>query len=276
MNQLTSATLLAALAAATIGAQVTTTNLIVTPSSAVFDANNVNGVPLDAAPGHAHGSFASNGSAKTDMYFTPEMLFGRSSVTLGQIASISYWTKKGTLHTADPRDWYLTIYTKPYPGDVSTPTWYGDRIGSEPYFSQNLTEIAGAWNKWTTDGPANKLRFFESTAGAPGANFGTYADPDWTTFVSGNALSGSPYAGHELLSFSIQTASGWAAGFTGQLDGARIQLTDGSVATINFEPFVVATDKDACKNNGWKNLARANGSTFKNQGDCIQYVNTGK
>jgi hypothetical protein len=31
-----------------------------------------------------------------------------------------------------------------------------------------------------------------------------------------------------------------------------------------------------CKNNGWMTRTRADGSTFKNQGDCIQYVNTGK
>jgi hypothetical protein len=31
-----------------------------------------------------------------------------------------------------------------------------------------------------------------------------------------------------------------------------------------------------CKNNGWMTSVRADGSTFKNQGDCIQYVNTGK
>jgi hypothetical protein len=40
-------------------------------------------------------------------------------------------------------------------------------------------------------------------------------------------------------------------------------------------PAVVA-NKDQCKNNGWQNLVRADGSSFKNQGDCIQYVNTGK
>ena len=34
------------------------------------------------------------------------------------------------------------------------------------------------------------------------------------------------------------------------------------------------TNKDQCKNDGWKlfNVPR----TFKNQGDCIQYFNTGK
>ena len=31
-----------------------------------------------------------------------------------------------------------------------------------------------------------------------------------------------------------------------------------------------------CKDGGWQSLVRSDGSTFKNQGDCIQYVNTGK
>ena len=35
-------------------------------------------------------------------------------------------------------------------------------------------------------------------------------------------------------------------------------------------------NKDACKKGGWQGLSRADGSGFKNQGDCIQYANTGK
>jgi hypothetical protein len=38
----------------------------------------------------------------------------------------------------------------------------------------------------------------------------------------------------------------------------------------------VATKKDECKKGGWADLTRADASSFKNQGDCIQYVNTGK
>jgi hypothetical protein len=40
--------------------------------------------------------------------------------------------------------------------------------------------------------------------------------------------------------------------------------------------YPVAGSKDDCKGNGWATLSRADGSAFKNQGDCIQYVNTGK
>lgn len=38
----------------------------------------------------------------------------------------------------------------------------------------------------------------------------------------------------------------------------------------------VATTASQCKNGGWQTLQRLNGTTFKNQGDCIQYANTGK
>lgn len=37
-----------------------------------------------------------------------------------------------------------------------------------------------------------------------------------------------------------------------------------------------AVAKDGCKKGGWQSLTRADGSPFKNQGDCIQYTNTGK
>jgi len=38
----------------------------------------------------------------------------------------------------------------------------------------------------------------------------------------------------------------------------------------------VPATANQCKNGGWTTSVRADGSTFKNQGDCIQYVNTGK
>jgi hypothetical protein len=50
-----------------------------------------------------------------------------------------------------------------------------------------------------------------------------------------------------------------------------------AAATVGcFAPPIPATNKEQCKNGGWMTRVRANGSPFKNQGDCIQYVNTGK
>lgn len=58
---------------------------------------------------------------------------------------------------------------------------------------------------------------------------------------------------------------------------------------VNYNPWLIApapggscfggnipATQAQCKNGGWMTSTRADGSTFKNQGDCIQYVNTGK
>lgn len=58
---------------------------------------------------------------------------------------------------------------------------------------------------------------------------------------------------------------------------------------VSYNPWLIAPAPDGscfggnvpananqCKSGGWMTRTRADGSTFKNQGDCIQYVNTGR
>jgi len=57
--------------------------------------------------------------------------------------------------------------------------------------------------------------------------------------------------------------------------------TNSSGTTSEFSSWVPSpppppTNVNQCKNGGWQTLFRTNGTQFKNQGDCIQYVNTGK
>lgn len=61
-------------------------------------------------------------------------------------------------------------------------------------------------------------------------------------------------------------------GFNGNVDKATINGT-----TYDFERFSAPANKDQCKDGGWAtfNPNRPAGA-FKNQGDCVQYVNTGK
>ena len=65
--------------------------------------------------------------------------------------------------------------------------------------------------------------------------------------------------------------------------GAGAQVTP----NVDYSPWLTApapspcagataTSKDQCKNGGWQTAFRQDGTGFKNQGDCIQYVNTGK
>jgi hypothetical protein len=66
------------------------------------------------------------------------------------------------------------------------------------------------------------------------------------------------------------------------LPDGRVLVSDGHNGDIAlasaeiFSPYDQPQNKDECKKNGWQGLTRADGTPFKNQGDCIQYVNTGK
>jgi hypothetical protein len=56
----------------------------------------------------------------------------------------------------------------------------------------------------------------------------------------------------------------------------QIVRFDNTVIDETLYTYDQPQNKDECKNGGWTELTRADGTGFKNQGDCIQYVNTGK
>jgi hypothetical protein len=62
----------------------------------------------------------------------------------------------------------------------------------------------------------------------------------------------------------------------GVLDGSDQCPGTPTGTTVNNSGCPLAVTKAQCMNGGWQTLYRANNTTFKNQGDCIQYVNTGK
>ena len=50
----------------------------------------------------------------------------------------------------------------------------------------------------------------------------------------------------------------------------------GADSCMSLSVFEVPSSSNECKQGGWPALRRADGTSFKNQADCIQYVNTGK
>ena len=63
------------------------------------------------------------------------------------------------------------------------------------------------------------------------------------------------------------------------IDPATGVISDGGPSVDKLDAIAVApasVSRNLCKQGGWQSLTRADGSSFKNQGDCIQYVNTGK
>lgn len=60
-------------------------------------------------------------------------------------------------------------------------------------------------------------------------------------------------------------------GLDGYFDKVVVSTFSGGTTTYDFEP--IPTSADQCKKGGWMGFQAP---VFKNQGDCIQYVNTGK
>ncbi len=225
-------------------------NLTITPASPNITINTVDGVVGDSAPAFGSSSISANGNSggesfngKVQINLSPNDLFGRT-ITFGEIADFSYWTKKTTTGPT-PVDWYVEIYTRA--DGMDDDSWYGRRINFEPYFSDNYSAPDGTWNQWSTASGTNRLRAFDANRGASGPVFGTYTDPflsdltsgpvDWSDSSSAYETGDFDYRDEEVFFLAISTGSGWAGDFTGQLDGFEISLNDasGSTASVNFE-----------------------------------------
>ena len=87
---------------------------------------------------------------------------------------------------------------------------------------------------------------------------GTDVDPDvvyWNT-VHGDWYSDGGAGG----SGTLRADYGWA----------------GYPIGVKFTTASVPTSTASCKNGAWQNLVRGDFSAFKNQGDCVSYVASGK
>ncbi len=127
--------------------------------------------------------------------------------------------------------------------------------------------VSGEWQDWIASGTG----VWWSTQPINGQCAGATAscDKTWDEIIANNPDATI------LGGFGVNQGSGNPA-LTASVDALSLGTTNGDSVTYDFEPYKVATTKDDCKHGGWQNVVRADGSAFKNQGDCIQYVNTGK
>lgn len=145
------------------------------------------------------------------------------------------------------------------PDDFVTLVWEANKAGH--------TIEEDTWQDWSTTGGTGgwwspSIRPFSSPT--PGSN----ANPaQLDAFVD---LYG---ADSEIIGFAVNV--GRHPEMTSYVDGVGV-TADGVTRTYDFEAFRVATSKDECKKGGWQDVRRADGSAFRNQGECIRYVNTGR
>jgi hypothetical protein len=137
--------------------------------------------------------------------------------------------------------------------------------------SQNGTVIQNTWQEWDAIAGGNALW------GYSGATWPITGQPGTTLKTWSQILSDYPAVRIRVTDafVGIRVGEPYADGYTENIDAFKFGVGTNST-TYDFEPYAVAQDKDDCKNGGWQTLKRADGSSFKNQGDCASYTNNGK
>ena len=174
---------------------------------------------------------------------------------LTSVGALSYATKQNSASFAQGDPSYQLAVNLTGSGGFTTLVY-------EPYWNGTVTQ--GSWQTWDV----GQGRFWSSktvtcsngtiAAGAGGPPLYTLAD----------VAAACPGA--------VVVGVGVDVGTYNPSYDVETDLVAFAGTTYDFEPYQVAASKEACKQGGWATLSRADGSSFKNQGDCIQYVNTGK
>jgi hypothetical protein len=69
----------------------------------------------------------------------------------------------------------------------------------------------------------------------------------------------------------VRVGEPYTNGYVENIDLVKFGTAAGTLV-FDFEP----KGSDICRKSAWSTLSRANGTTFRNQGDCVSYVSTGK
>jgi len=245
-NLLISAALLFSLLAGPVAAQAADGADSLTLYSSLLAADSRIGMTAAPGEGFESGSAWRSNKNLVEFYLIPQAL-GLGDITVGDIVSVSYATKKLTVPegSADV-DFGFYIYTEV--DEDADSSWYGKRLTAEPYFAKDYDAPADQWNVWTTAGEKNVLTFYDTNNN--GGLHGTYTDPTLAELLAGPYTwpNGKTvdYSSEKVMAFKFGTGSAWSAGFDGLLDSITIETTTKKV-TIDLEaalPDVVYVDDD--------------------------------
>jgi hypothetical protein len=79
------------------------------------------------------------------------------------------------------------------------------------------------------------------------------------------------YGSYQVTGVQLVVDGSWSQ--IGNIQTLHPDKVDINGTIYTFDP---PQTKEECKKSGWEVVTRVNGSTFKSQGDCMQYFNTGK
>jgi hypothetical protein len=249
---------LAAILFVTVGASAAST-VVVTPT------NQQGWTTADTRPGGAVNfvvdSTAPSGNGAlqltTDATTTAKAQYlHETSTPLSSVTELGYYTKQNSASFVGGDPSYQLVVNLLGPTSGFTTLVY------EPYYNGTVTP--GVWQQWDVD---QGLFWSSRSVACPGGTIvGTPGGP--ATYTLAQVQAACPNA--------VVVAFGVNVGSNNPSYDVETDLVDFNGTVYDFEPYAVAADKEQCKDGGWANVRRSDGSSFKNQGDCVQYANTGK
>jgi hypothetical protein len=192
-----------------------------------------------------------------------------ANIPLADVSDLSYYTRQVSAPLfpgADP-SYQLPVCL----GGVTPSGCVGfTTFVFEPYENPGLGSpgfgvIPNVWQKWDVSAG----QFWSSRTASGGGTCTTTAGFGGAPFYSLAALK-------TICPNAVVVGFGVNIGTFNPSYNVYTDLFNFNGTTYDFEPYEVATNKDQCKDGGYNSVKRADRSAFKNQGDCIQYVNTGK
>lgn len=189
-----------------------------------------------------------DGGAPSDKFIAE---FFPDSLAVADLDSFSYDFLIGPGGTAaDENEFYLNVYANF--GESDDDKFYDCRY--------NIVPTTGSTAAWTTV-------TFDPTQSYPVTTRGS--SPYTCPSVPADMDLSSPGSNIRVFALNVGDTSANDAGLDGYYDNVVVDI-DGDTTTYDLDPVPVATTKEDCKNGGWETYG------FKNQGQCIRFVNTGK
>lgn len=135
----------------------------------------------------------------------------------------------------------------------------------------NGTVIQDAWQEWDAISGGTALWTYSGSTWPVTGGTGT-TPKTWAQILA-------DYPGVRIrvtdAHLGLRVGEPYADGYTENISSFTFG-TAGGTTVYDFEPWVTATTLDQCLKGGWMGVARVDGLSFKNQGDCVSYVRNGK
>lgn len=251
-----------------------------------------------------------NGTLVSDNVFTAASNNGAADINLSCTGSGSTGvTVSGNLDTGLALDTSFTAFSGVIGGIVVTTNnvtgtatagsaifFFGGVTGSVDINNNIITKFGGNGIDVGNFGDGNNAGTFTFTYNDLSQNFRSIRlraafDPGASVTANRNNVSGNSSTfgiqNDSLTLVANATCNWWGAangpGPVGPGSGDKVSTG------VTYAPWLissslnsaciggnVATNKDQCKNDGWKTRVRADNTTFKNQGDCVSYTQNGK